>query len=345
MRAGIVGGTGYGAVELMRFLTNHQAVEKIYLYSQSKQGTCISDVYPHLDSIIDVAMEELTVDHVVKHVDVLFFATPPAVSHQWIPALLETDVKIIDLSGDFRLDDPAVYEAWYKKTTASPEYLKQAVYGLADVYPDKIKQAQLIANPGCYPTATLLGLLPIIDQSFIDVDSIIVDGKTGVSGAGRSLSQGIHYAEMNENMRAYAVGSHKHTPEIERFLAEKTEKSIFINFTPHIVPMTRGILVTMYVNLTASVSRDTVQSLYESFYKERTFVRVKASHSLPETKQVYGSNYCDLHITVDERTHRLIIVSVIDNLVKGASGQAIQNMNLLYGLNETEGLNLSPLYP
>jgi N-acetyl-gamma-glutamyl-phosphate reductase len=345
MNVGIVGGTGYGAVELMRFLTNHQAVEKIYLYSQSKQGTPISEVYPHLASIMDNPMEELTVDHVAKHVDVLFFATPPAVSHQWIPALLETDVKIIDLSGDFRLDDPAVYEAWYKKTTASEAYLKQAVYGLADVYPEKIKQAQLIANPGCYPTATLLGLLPIIDQTFIDPHTVIVDGKTGVSGAGRSLSQGIHYAEMNENTRAYAVGTHKHTPEIERFLSEKTEKSIFINFTPHIVPMTRGILVTMYVKVTEEVSEEAIRKLYQTFYQERSFVRVKPRHSLPETKQVYGSNYCDLHITIDERTKRLIIVSVIDNLVKGASGQAIQNMNLLYGLDETEGLNLSPLYP
>ncbi|GEM03221.1 N-acetyl-gamma-glutamyl-phosphate reductase [Halolactibacillus miurensis] len=345
MNVGIVGGTGYGAIELMRFLTNHQAVEKMYLYSQSKQGTNISDVYPHLDTIIDVAMEELTVEHVARHVDVLFFATPPAVSHKWVPALLETEVKIIDLSGDFRLADPAVYEAWYNKTTASKAYLNQAVYGLADVYRDKIKDAQLIANPGCYPTATLLGLLPVIDQAFIDRNSIIVDGKTGVSGAGRSLSQGVHYAEMNENTRAYAVGSHKHTPEIERFLSEKTEKSIFINFTPHIVPMTRGILVTMYVNLTEAISEEAIRELYQSFYRDRAFVRVKPGHSLPETKQVYGSNYCDLHITVDERTQRLIIVSVIDNLVKGASGQAIQNMNLLYGLDETEGLNLSPLYP
>lgn len=345
MNVGIVGGTGYGAIELMRFLTNHQAVEKIYLYSQSKQGTPISEVYPHLASIIDNPMEELTIEHAAKHIDVLFFATPPAVSHQWVPDLLETDVKIIDLSGDFRLDDPAVYEAWYKKTTAGEAYLKQAVFGLADVYPDKIKQAQLIANPGCYPTATLLGLLPIIDQDFIDPQSIIVDGKTGVSGAGRSLSQGMHYAEMNENTRAYAIGTHKHTPEIERFLSEKTEKSIFINFTPHVVPMTRGILVTMYVNLTESVSEAAVRERFTSFYQDRAFVRVKPSHSLPETKQVYGSNYCDLHITVDERTKRLIIVSVIDNLVKGASGQAIQNMNLMYGLDETEGLNLSPLYP
>lgn len=345
MKVGIVGGTGYGAIELMRFLDKHQYVEEIVIYSRSETGTKISEIYPHLKDIIHVTMEELTIKHVQDHVDILFFATPPGVSHELVPELLKTEVKMIDLSGDFRLNDPKVYEAWYKQKTAQSSYLNKAVYGLADVYPEKIKQGSLIANPGCYPTATLLGLLPIINQPYIDLTSIIIDGKTGVSGAGRSLSQGVHFAEMNDNMRAYAVGNHKHTPEIERFLSEKTEKSVFVNFTPHIVPMTRGILVTMYINLTESIDEQTIRKTYESFYQDRPFVRVRSSDSLPETKQVYGSNYCDLHVTVDQRTKRLIIIAVIDNLVKGASGQAIQNMNLIYGLDETEGLDYSPLYP
>lgn len=345
IKVGIVGGTGYGAVELVRFLTHHPKIDEIVIYSQSKAGEPLTASYPHMLSIIEQPMQALDKENVKEEVDVLFFATPTAVSHEWIPDLVQQGITCIDLSGDFRLNDPDVYEKWYRSHTAEQSWLDQAVYGLSEVYREDIKGAKLIANPGCYPTAALLGLMPVIEKHWVDTSSIIVDGKTGVSGAGRSLSLNVHYSEMNENTKAYGLGVHKHTPEMERYLSEKSGNSIKISFSPHIVPMTRGIITTTYVNLSGAPDNEAIHKLYKAYYEEKPFVRVRPLNQYPGTKEVYGSNYCDIGIKVDERTNRLVIVSVIDNLVKGAAGQAIQNMNIQQGWDETIGLMQAPLFP
>ncbi|PXW92168.1 N-acetyl-gamma-glutamyl-phosphate reductase [Streptohalobacillus salinus] len=344
IKIGIVGGTGYGAVELLRILTQHPHVDEINIYSNSKAGDKISDSYPHLDAIANIEMKTLSVAE-AKTNDVLFFATPPGVSHQWIPKLYGTGVKLIDLSGDFRLLDREVYASWYKQATTEKEWLEKAVYGLSEVYTEAISEAEIVANPGCYPTATLLGLLPAIEGKIIDPSSIIVDGKTGVSGAGRSVSLNTHYAEMNENFKVYQVGTHKHTPEIERFLSDKAEADVVISFTPHIVPMTRGIMTTSYTQIMTNHTEQEIEDFYRAYYEHQPFVRIRTNGNLPQTKEVYGSNYCDISITVDQRTGRLIIIAVIDNLMKGAAGQAVQNMNIINGWDQTTGLSFIPTYP
>lgn len=345
MKTAIVGGTGYGAIELIRFLHLHPYVELTTIISRSNEGESISSVYPHLRHIIEIPMETLDTGKLADTVDLVFFAAPPGVSKDILPGLVEKGVKCIDLSGDFRLTSPEVYQQWYNIEPAPSAYLKKACYGLTEIYPEEVKKASFIANPGCYPTATLLGLMPALKQGMIHPSSIIIDAKSGVSGAGRSASAMTHFSEMNENLKAYKLGQHKHIPEIEQIIQKASGEQVNVTFTTHLVPMTRGIMATMYAELEKGITTAEVLAVYEDFYKDHPFVRIRPEGTWPSTREVYGSNYCDIGIHADERTGRLTIVSVIDNLVKGASGQAIHNMNVLCGFEETTGLKNIPIYP
>lgn len=345
MKVAVIGGTGYGAVELTRFLHHHPYVKLEQVISHSQAGVALSQVYPHLITIVDQPMDELKLDEMIDNVDLIFFATPTSVSSKLAPSFIEQGIICIDLSGDFRLNNREQYQDWYGYQAADQLYLDQAVYGLSEIYREQIKKARLIANPGCYPTATLLGLIPALQSNKIKASSIIVDGKTGTSGAGRSTSLTMHYSEMNENVVAYQLGQHKHIPEMERYLSETVDQPIQLNFTPHIVPMTRGIMTTIYADLAKEISQAELIERYQTFYQDDPFIRIRSNGTIPATKHVYGSNYCDIALHIDQRTGKLIVVSVIDNLVKGAAGQAIQNMNILFNWDEQTGLNQIPLYP
>lgn len=343
LEIGIVGGSGYGAIELIRLLKQHKEVNIKYVFSHSKSGDDIKETYPHLQDNINVPFSSLDVDKV--DCDLIFFATPSNVSKHFIPKLIERGIKVIDLSGDFRLKDPALYEKYYGEKPAEQSILDKANYSLAEWSNINNDSTKIIANPGCFPTAILLSLHPLLKNNLINKESIIIDAKTGISGAGRSLGQNVHYGEANENFSAYKLGTHKHTPEIEQYLSKLSGSDIKVMFTPHLVPMTRGILATIYVDLNEHISEEALHKMYIKTYQNKPFVRIRKIGEFPKTKEVLGSNFCDIGIYVDEERNKAVIVSVIDNLVKGASGQAIQNMNILYGFNENEGLNLLPVYP
>lgn len=345
MKAAIIGGTGYGSIELIRLINKHPYLEVGSVVSNSQSGSNFNEIYPHLTDIVDQQLEKFEVDRLSEKNDVVFFATPSGVSSKLVQPLVDRGIKCIDLSGDFRLRSGDVYETWYKHTPAEEKYLQQAIYGLSEIYPENIKTANLIANPGCYPTATSLGLIPVLKTNLADEKSIIIDAKSGVSGAGRGLSLTAHYSEINENLKAYKLGAHQHIPEIEQVLSDESGSPITITFTTHLVPMTRGIMCTMYVNLKEEISTKKVIDIYKQFYQESHFIRVRPEGNIPSTKEVAGSNYCDIGLHVDQRTNRLTIISVIDNLVKGAAGQAIQNLNLMNGWDERTGLTDIPMYP
>ncbi|ULT57925.1 N-acetyl-gamma-glutamyl-phosphate reductase [Neobacillus drentensis] len=345
MKAAIIGGTGYGSIELVRLINKHPYLEIGSVVSNSQAGVNFSDVYPHLSDVVVQPLETFNTKRLSEENDIVFLATPSGVSSKLVPQLLDEGIKCIDLSGDFRLRSAEDYETWYQHSSPEEEYLKQAVYGLSEIYKEEIKEATLIANPGCYPTATNLGLLPIMKSKLADENSIIIDAKSGVSGAGRGLSLTSHYSEINENTKAYKLGKHQHIPEIEQVLTDESGNPITVTFTTHLVPMTRGIMSTMYVNLKEKISTQKVIDLYKQFYQECHFIRVRPEGNIPATKEVMGSNFCDIGLHVDERTNRLTIISVIDNLVKGAAGQAIQNANLMNGWDEQTGLTDIPIYP
>ena len=345
MKAAIIGGTGYGAIELIRLIHQHPYLEVGTVVSNSQAGNNFSESYPHLAEIIEQPLEKFDAESISKKNEVVFLATPSGVSSRLIPQLMETGMKCIDLSGDLRLRSTEQYETWYRKTPADEEYINQAVYGLSEIYPEQVSGATLISNPGCYPTAATLGLIPILKTKMADETSIIIDAKSGVSGAGRGLSLTSHYAEINENLKAYKLGAHQHIPEIEQVLSDESESPITVTFTTHLVPMTRGIMCTMYLKLNETVTTKEIVELYNEFYKNKPFVRIRPEGTIPATKEVAGSNYCDIGLHVDPRTNRLTIISVIDNLMKGAAGQAIQNTNLMFGWDERSGLNQLPMYP
>jgi N-acetyl-gamma-glutamyl-phosphate reductase len=345
LRAAIIGGTGYGSIELVRLINKHPYLKIGSVVSNSQAGVSFSDIYPHLSDIVEQPLETFDADKLSENNDIVFLATPSSVSSNLVPQLLNSGIKCIDLSGDFRLRSTEEYEAWYKHKPADEEYINQATYGLSEIYTEKIKSANLIANPGCFPTATTLGLIPILKTNLADERSIIIDAKSGVSGAGRGLSLTAHYSEINENLKAYKLGAHQHIPEIEQVLSDESGCPITITFTTHLVPMTRGIMCTMYVNLKEKISAKKIIDLYKQFYQDSHFIRVRPEGNVPSTKEVLGSNYCDIGLHVDERTNRLTIISVIDNLVKGAAGQAIQNVNLMNGWDERIGLTDIPMYP
>ncbi|MBS4213502.1 N-acetyl-gamma-glutamyl-phosphate reductase [Neobacillus rhizophilus] len=345
MKAAIIGGTGYGSIELIRLINKHPYLEVGTVVSNSQAGNKFSDTYPHISEIIEQPLEKFEPNQLADKNDVVFLATPSGVSSRMVPELIDKGIKCIDLSGDFRLRSVEEYETWYKHSPADEGYLKKAVYGLSEIYPEKIKTANLIANPGCYPTATTLGLIPILKTNLGDYDSIIIDAKSGVSGAGRGLSLTNHYAEINENLKAYKLGAHQHIPEIEQVLTDEAGNPITVSFTTHLVPMTRGIMCSIYIKLKEKVTTEDVHQIYDEFYKNKPFVRVRPIGKVPSTKEVWGSNYCDIGLHVDPRTNRLTVISVIDNLVKGAAGQAIQNANIMNGWDEQAGLQDIPMYP
>ena len=344
IKAAVLGATGYAGIELVRLLTSHPEVSIEILGSHSFAGQKISDVYKNFNHVLEKECEELDLDK-VGACDVAFTALPHGASKSVIPSLLEKGLKVIDLSGDYRYDDVAVYEKWYGEKHSSPELLKESVYGLPELHRDKIKNARLIANPGCYPTCSFLSIYPLAKAGLIDMKSVIVDAKSGTSGAGRGAKVANLYCEVNESIKAYGVATHRHTPEIEEQLSYASGQEAVINFTPHLVPMNRGILVTAYANLVKDVTEEEIRKIYEDAYKDEQFVRFLNAGVCPETRWVEGSNYVDVNVKVDERTHRVIMMGAMDNLVKGAAGQAVQNMNLLFGLPETEGLLMPPVFP
>ncbi|MHC0038383.1 N-acetyl-gamma-glutamyl-phosphate reductase [Pseudoneobacillus sp. C159] len=345
MKAAIIGGTGYSSIELLRLLNQHPFVDVTTIISNSQSGSLLDDIFPHTVSIIDQTLRSFDIEQLSQAVDVVFLATPSGVSKNLVPTLLENGVKCIDLSGDFRLRSAGTYLAWYKHPAADEKYVAKATYGLSEIYPEKIKTASFIANPGCYPTATLLGLIPAVKSQWIDTKSIIIDAKSGVSGAGRGVSLSTHFSEINENLKVYKVGSHQHIPEIEQVLEDESGDSQAITFTTHLVPMTRGIMCTIHASLLKEMKTSELVELYSEFYQNHPFVRVRPEGKFPSTKDVLGSNFCDIGLHADERTGRLTIISVIDNLVKGASGQAIQNLNIMNGWNVRTGLLEIPVYP
>jgi len=346
IKVAIIGATGYGGAELIRILQRHPKVTIHSLHSSSQQGKNIAHSYPHLHKLRDDVLEDIRIDEIAKDADVVFLATPSGVSSKLVPALMEQDVKVIDLSGDFRLKQPSVYEKWYKKDPPDQVWLDKAVYGLSEwVDDEELQNTQLISNPGCYPTAVLLGLAPLVQHQLIDVDSIIIDAKSGVSGAGRHPNLMTHFSETNENVKIYKVNEHQHIPEIEQTLKLWNEHVRAITFSTHLIPMTRGIMATMYANATSVTDIDKLIELYHDSYKNDYFVRIREKGTYPSTKEVYGTNFCDISLAYDERTNRIMIVSVIDNLVKGAAGQAVQNMNKMLGIDEKTGLDFYPMYP
>ncbi len=348
IRAAVVGSTGYGGVELIRLLLTHPKVTISSVISSSNAGEALTTGFPHLQGLLPVeTLDGVDPALMREKADVVFAATPSGVSAKLVPQLLEAGLTVIDLSGDFRLKDRVAYETWYKHEAAPQEALDRAVFGLCEIYGEQVRGATFVSNPGCYPTATTLGLIPAVEAGAIDLGSIIVDAKSGVSGAGRGLAIGSHYAEMNENFKAYKVNKHQHIPEIEMILGERAGEPVTVTFTTHLVPMTRGIMCTMYASVADDryLNEDAWIEMYRHYYQDKKFVRIRGKGQWPATKEVWGSNFCDIGFSVDARTRRVTILSVIDNLVKGAAGQAIQNLNLMMGWDEDLGLRLAPAYP
>jgi N-acetyl-gamma-glutamyl-phosphate reductase len=347
IRVGIAGATGYGGVELLRLLGNHPEAELVLAGTESYVGQELAAIYPHLRERVQLVGREATPEALAAECDVVFTALPHGVPMKLAPAVLAAGRKFIDLGADFRLRDTSAFETWYKHKHDAPDLQAQAVYGLPELYRDQIKGASLVGNPGCYPTSCALAAAPLLKNGLVETKGIIFDSKSGVSGAGRGVSLGNHFAEVNENFKAYNIaGGHRHTPEIEQTLGDLAGAPVVVSFTPHLVPMTRGILTTAYFQLKQDLSTEQVLDVFRTMYKDEPFVRVRPAGDLPQTKQVWGSNYCDIGLQVDRRTGRVLVISVIDNLVKGAAGQAIQNMNILFGLPETTGLlSAAPVYP
>lgn len=343
MRISICGATGYTGEELLRILASHPEAEIVHITSENQTGADISDIYPHFGRIWRQTLTSMeNIEAIAKDSDVVFLALPHGHAINAVKTIVAHGAKAIDLGADYRFADTAVYEKWYKVAHTHKD--SKAVYGLTELYRDKVKQADIIANPGCYTTASILALTPLIKNKLVTTDSIIIDAKSGISGAGRGLGLTYHYAEAAENLKAYNIGGHRHTPEIEQALSEFAGSDLVINFTPHLIPMTRGILATCYANLKPGISAEQVDAAFTSQYGEEYFIRLLGRGGCPATKHTRGSNFCDIGWHVDERTGRVIVVSVLDNLVKGAAGQAVQNMNVLFGVEETMGLTQVPLY-
>ncbi len=338
IKTAVLGATGYTGTELMRLLSSHPEVDLALVSSKSYAGKKVSDIHPQFKGQIDLTLDQMRVEKIPGSIDLVFCALPHGESAEAGAALLKRGFRVIDLSADFRLNHADLYSQWYKLEHPHQDILGSAAYGLPELYSEVIKGADLVANPGCYPTGVILGLAPLLKHKLINLESIIVDAKSGVSGAGRAPKQPFHFPECTENFKAYRVASHQHTPEIEQELGRIAGEELKITFTPHLVPMVRGILCTTYLELSGSKSEEEIFNLYNSFYSSCPFVRIFEPPLLPETRFVRGSNYCDLALKLDMRTNRLIVISAIDNLVKGASGQAVQNMNIMFDLPEETGL-------
>ena len=345
IRVGIIGATGYAGGELVRILTGHKDAEIIWYGSRSYVDQKYADVYRNMFQIVDAACMDDNMEELASLVDVIFTATPQGLCASLVNEEILSKTKIIDLSADFRLKDVNVYEAWYKIEHKAPQYIEEAVYGLCEINREDVRKARLVANPGCYTTCSILTAYPLAKEGLIDMSTLIIDAKSGTSGAGRGAKLPNLFCEVNENIKAYGVATHRHTPEIEEQLGYAAGEKVVLNFTPHLVPMNRGILATEYAKLTKDVSWEEVKAVYDKYYAEEKFVRVLDRDVCPETKWVEGSNYVDIGFKIDPRTGRIIMMGAIDNLVKGAAGQAVQNMNLMFGLEESEGLELVPMFP
>lgn len=344
VRIGIIGASGYTGAELARILCNHPEVQLTVATSRQYAGKALSEVFPNLRGLADIVCEDAPVDEVIRKTDFIFAAVPHQTAMDVVPQLLSAKRKVVDLSADFRIHDPAVYEKWYQPHSAK-EFLDQAVYGLPEIHRTAIRNASLVANPGCYPTSVILGLAPLLKSRLVRTESLLVDSKSGTSGAGRSAQTGNLFCEVADGFRAYKVGEHRHTPEIEQELSELAGVDIRLTFTPHLVPMARGILSTIYAQTVKTITPEELSRLYTEFYADEGFVRVYPYGHYPSTQHLRGSNFCDIGMKLDERTGRVIVLSAIDNLVKGAAGQAVQNMNLMCGFPENLGLNIVPLFP
>ena len=344
IQIGIVGASGYTGVELARLLCNCPDVKLSVATSRQYKGRKLADVYPNLAGMVDIVCEDLTTEELAERADLFFTAVPHQTAMAIVPDLLKAGKKVVDLSADFRLHDAEVYEKWYQKHIAQ-EYLAEAVYGLPELHRQQIAGARLVANPGCYPTSAILGLAPLLQAEAIESGTLIVDSKSGASGAGRLAQTGTLFCEVADGFKAYKVAEHRHTPEMEQEISKLCKKPVIISFTPHLLPISRGILSTIYAKLTHPMSDSEVNEVYKSFYKDEIFVRLCEPGSYPATQFVRGSNFCDIGVKIDNRTGRVVILSAIDNLVKGAAGQAVQNMNLMCNLPETKGLLAVPLFP
>lgn len=348
-KVAVVGATGYTGQELIRLILQHDKVTLHTAVSQSSAGKKLADVYPNLAKSTDLTLTDEDIESVAGKVDVIFMALPHGIAAKTVTKKVLDKCAVIDLGADFRLQNTKEYEQWYEYKHPNKAIVKEAVYGLPELNRDRIKGARLVANPGCYATCSILTLTPLLRAGVIDLESIIIDGKSGVSGAGRSLALGTHFDECNESIKAYKVGCHRHTPEIEQELSLQAKEAVLLSFTPHLVPMHRGILITSYSILNREMSDDELFDMYNSAYSKEPFIRLfdsaKGEYRFPETRWVKGSNFCDIGVTVDARTDRVIAVGAIDNLIKGAAGQALQNMNILFGWPETTGITQLPTFP
>lgn len=343
MEISIIGATGYVGQELMSILSRHRDVSVKYITSETQAGNSIDTVYPHLTKFYSYKLVDLAeLPRISRESDIVFICLPHGHAIEAARTIVENGARVIDLGADYRFRDSAVYEQWYKvKHTNKAE----AVYGLTELYRDQIRTARIVGNPGCFTTASILALAPLVKNGLIRTESIIVDAKSGVSGSGRGPTLNTHFSEGFENVKAYNVASHRHTPEIEQALTEFAGRQVMVSFTPHIIPMTRGILSTCYANLKAGTTKQVVDQAFYNIYESEYFIRLFVAGGYPATKYTRGSNFCDIGWHIDERTGRVVVIAAIDNLVKGAAGQAIQNMNVMLGLEETTGLQQVPLYP
>jgi N-acetyl-gamma-glutamyl-phosphate reductase len=343
-RVGIIGATGYTGLELLRLLLHHPEVEVTALTSQKYAGVPIDQVFPSLKKNLQLKCEELAPDQIVKKTDFIFTAVPHKTAMETVPLFYRQGKRVVDLSADFRLKDPAVYERWYQKHTAA-DLLPESVYGLPELHREKIRNAKIVGNPGCYPTGALIGLTPLVKRGMVSFENIVIDSKSGISGAGRDVVLESLFCEVNEGVKAYKIFEHRHLPEIEQELSEMVQEKVSVTFVPHLIPMDRGILTTTYLILTKKLKTEEVLNTFQEHYQNEPFVRICPKGKLPNTKDVRGSNYCDIGVKVNEADGRAVIVTAIDNLVKGASGGAVQNMNIMLGYPETMGLDILPLFP
>ena len=346
IKVGIVGASGYSGSELLRFLVGHPGKLQVALCtSETYAGQCIESVLPSLRGFLSSKFEPLDLDSLKKRVDVVVLAVPHKVAMSFVPQILAQGLRVVDFSADYRLGDADTYEAWYHAEHTSAALMRKSVYGLPERYREQIRTAQLVANPGCYPTSAVLAAMPLVAQGAVALDSVIVDSKSGISGAGPKPSENTHYPNRESNVVAYNIGVHRHTPEIEQELTAVASAPVRVTFTPHLVPMTRGILSTVYMRLTEEMSTEQVLELYGKFYDNEPFVRVLPLSAYPQTKSVLGSNYCDVGLEVDTRTRRVVTMAAIDNLGKGAAGAVVQNLNLMFGFDETDGLTVPGMMP
>lgn len=345
IKAGIIGATGYAGAELVRILTGHKDVQIVWYGSRSYIDQKFADIYRNFFRIVDARCLDDHMEELAEEADVIFTATPQGYCASVISEAILSKTKIIDLSADFRIKDVDIYEKWYGIKHQSPQFIEEAVYGLCEINREEIRQARLVANPGCYTTCSILTAYPLAKEGVIDINTLIVDAKSGTSGAGRGAKVANLFCEVNENIKAYGVTTHRHTPEIEEQLSYAAGEPVLLNFTPHLVPMNRGILATEYASLKKPVTMEEVGRIYQEYYGGERFIRLLEPGTCPETRWVEGSNYVDIGFQIDARTGRIVMMGAIDNLVKGAAGQAVQNMNLMFGLLENEGLDLVPLFP